>query len=115
MKSGANDTREVKRWRLAKLHLERARDSIPTSTGRPLGSGVRETALLGDLQRLLDSDALEHALDVLWTLGDLCVCRGGFWRELRKSAEYMDLPERSLQLRARLHQALAATVKAHHE
>jgi hypothetical protein len=113
MESEAKDPREVKRWQLAKLHLERARDSIPTSTGRPLGSTAREVALLADLQRRLDSDALEDALDTLWALGDLCDCRGGFWRELRNSADYMDLTNRSKDLRARFHQALAATVKAH--
>lgn len=76
---------------------------------------MHEAALLADLQRRLDSDALEDALDTLCALGDLCACRGGFWRELRRSAEYMDLPARSLQLRARLHQALGETVKADHE
>lgn len=111
MRLDPNETMEAKRWRLAKLHLEYARDAIPKSTGVPLGSGgARELALLGELARFLARDALEDALEVLRALGDLNNCRGGFWRDLMKSADYLDLITVGQALRVRFHQALASIV-----
>jgi hypothetical protein len=103
------ETIEDKRWRLSKVHLEFARDAIPTTTGRPLGQGgPREAELLASLQEQLAKDALGNALETLWALGDLANCRGGFWRDLQQAASYMNLEHRASALRARFQEALAA-------
>lgn len=62
--------------------------------------------LLSEYRSFLEHNELELALDMLEELGDLVPCRGGFWRNLERAAESMDLHDRIPYLRERFKQAL---------
>jgi hypothetical protein len=60
--------------------------------------------LLTQYRECIESARLERALDILQELGDLVPCRGGYWRNLERAAEAMDLADRIPYLRRRFEQ-----------
>ena len=65
--------------------------------------------LLSEYRSFLEHNELELALDMLEELGDLVPCRGGFWRNLERAAESMDLHGRIPYFRERFKQALTVS------
>jgi hypothetical protein len=55
--------------------------------------------LLSEYGQFLEHNEFELALDMLEQLGDLVDCRGGFWRDLERAAENMELKDRIPELR----------------
>ena len=92
-----------KRWKVTEAHLEHARGLLPSPSPEAAAEYER---LLAEYRSFLEHNELELALDRLEELGDLVPCRGGFWRNLERAAESMDLHDRISYLRERFKQAL---------
>src|SRR5262245_12598005 len=90
-----------KRWKVTQAHLEHARELLPPA---PHSARAVYKRLLSDYRSYLDHNELELALDMLQELGDLVPCRGGYWRNLERAAETMELQDRIPYLRERFHQ-----------
>jgi hypothetical protein len=91
-----------KRWKVTEAHLEHARGLLPAPTADVAAEYDR---LLSDYRSYLDHNELELALDTLQEFADLVPCRGGYWRNLERAAETMELHDRIPHLRARFEQA----------
>ena len=104
------DGRQPKRWRLAKVHLGYAHHRLAQSPRLEHATEAGVLSLMEQYAHNLERDRLKDTLETLAALGELHSCRGAYWRDLQRAAEYMELPERARELRARLHVALAATV-----
>jgi hypothetical protein len=73
-----------KRETSAQALLERARRAVPAPAE---GRAAECQALLDRYRTLLKENELASALGVLEAVGDMVPCRGGFWRDLERSAE----------------------------
>lgn len=82
---------QVKRWKISETLLKRAHQVLP----RP-GKKEEEQfcALEKEFFEYLEHNEHELALDMLQELGELVVPRGGFWKDLIRAAENMDLASR---------------------
>ncbi len=87
-----------KRWKVTKAQWEHARGLLPAASSETAAQYER---LLSDYTSYLDHNELELALDMLQELGDLVRCRGGYWRNLERAAESMELRGRTAYLRQR--------------
>jgi hypothetical protein len=83
----------VKRWKTTEVLLERARQALPPSIS------LEHAGLLSQYREFLEHNEFELSLDVLEELGHLVSARGGFWRDLERAAECMELGERLPALR----------------
>ncbi len=90
-----------KRWKVTEAHLEHARGLLPPASP---GVEAQYDRLLSDYRSYLDHNELELALDMLQELGVLVPCRGGYWRNLERVAESMELQDRIPYLRQRFEQ-----------
>ena len=92
---------QVKRWKVTQANLERARRLLPSA---PVDLAADYGRLLSEYNSYLEHNELELALDMLQELGDLVPCRGGYWRNLERAAETMELHARIPYLRQRFEQ-----------
>jgi hypothetical protein len=92
----------LKRWKITVSLLERARRALPAVSGHDEQECL---ALLSQYHEFLEHNELELALDTLEELGDLAGCPGGYWRDLERAAENMELMERLSALRKKSHDA----------
>ena len=97
----------LKRWKVTQAHLEHARGLLPAPSDTVAADYDR---LLSDYRSYLDHNELELALDMLQELGDLVPCRGGYWRNLERAAETMELRDRIPYFRERFHQTGKADI-----
>jgi len=91
-----------KQWKVTEAHLEHARELLPTPS---LAVGSEYERLLSEYRSFLEHNELELALDMLQGLGDLIPCRGGYWRNLERAAESMNLQHRIPYLHQRFEQS----------
>ena len=91
-----------KRWKVTERHLEHARGLLPPASPDVAGEYER---LLTEYRSYLEHNELELALDTLQDLGDLVACCGGYWRNLERAAESMQLRERIQYLHQRFEQS----------
>lgn len=91
-----------KRWKVTEAHLEHARGLLPAA---PPDLAAEYNRRLSDYRSYLEHNELELALDMLQELGDLVPCRGGYWRNLERAAETMELRGRIPYLRQRFEQS----------
>jgi hypothetical protein len=91
-----------KRWKVTEAHLEHARGLLPAPTTAVAAEYKR---LLTDYRSYLDQNELELALDMLQEFGDLVPCPGGYWRNLERASETMELHDRIPHLRQKFEQA----------
>jgi hypothetical protein len=82
-----------KRWMVSRTLLERARRALPD------GSEQAYATRLARYGEFLESNEFEMALDMLEELGHIVLCHGGFWRDLERAAENMELVDRVPALR----------------
>ena len=92
-----------KRWKISETLLKRAREALP----RPQTELPEFTALEKEFAEYLDHNEHELALNALEGLGDLVAPRGGFWRDLMRAAENMELLDRIPQFQRKFDQALS--------
>jgi hypothetical protein len=90
----------LKSWKITEALLERARNALPAHHEQD------RAALLAQYQEFLQHNEFELALDRLAELGHLVSARGGFWRDLERAAENMDLVDRLPALRKAFSEAL---------
>jgi hypothetical protein len=86
-----SDAEQVKSWKITETLLERARHALPDA---PVHHEQECAEHLAQYLEFLEHNELELALDVLEKLGHLISARGGFWRDLERAAENMDLVDR---------------------
>src|SRR5947199_27990 len=97
------DAKVLKRLKITEVHLEQARRALP----EPTEAHKKEYAtLLARYHEFLEHNEFELALDMLEELGRLIPCRGGFWRDLERAADNMDLVDRLPALRKEFCDAL---------
>jgi hypothetical protein len=90
------DIELIARWKATTALLRRARHALPA----PLPPHEQAYAgLSAQLEEYLEHNELGLALDTLMELGHLATPRGGFWRDLERAAEMMDMMERLPALR----------------
>jgi hypothetical protein len=87
------DPKLVKSWKITETLLERARRALP------VGHEQGYAALLTQYREFLEHNELGLALDILEEMGHLVSAPGGFWRDLERAAENMDLADRVLAFR----------------
>jgi hypothetical protein len=91
-----------KSWKVTEVLLERARRALPAP---PAANEEEHRMLLARYHEYLQHNELELALDALEELGKLVACRGGFWRDLERAAENMELTDRLPALRKKFEEA----------
>ena len=96
------DPELIKSWKVTETLLERARRALPEPTAE---NKEEYQNLLSEYNQFLEHNELELALDMLEELGGLVHCRGGFWRDLERAAENMDLKDRITKLRKKFSEA----------
>src|SRR4051812_18091295 len=101
------DAELIKRWKMTRWHLERARHFLPSDVVENIGDiPDHDLSTLVAYQEYLISNELELALDELNGLGELNDCRGGFWPSLERAAEVMGLHSRVATLHRRFEESL---------
>lgn len=90
-----------KRRQVTQTHLEAACKLLPPTPGETPAASQR---LLKQYRECIERAQLERALDTLQELGELLPCRGGYWRNLERAAESLDLVARIPHLRRRFEQ-----------
>ena len=93
------DTR--KRILVAAANLRIARDMLPDSVA------VNE---LSALNEYVHADELVLAIDALCNIGESHHCCGGFWRNMERAANSMELEQRAEAFRKRFNLTLAESV-----
>lgn len=78
-------------WKITEALLTRARAALPEP---PPQTGGEFSRLDGLFQEYLDQNEHELALDTLTDLGLTVLPRGGFWKDLKRAALNMGLPDR---------------------
>ena len=91
----------LKRWKTSDTLLKRAYAALP----RPPQEGAHFSALELAFKEYLYHNEHGLALDVLEELGNLTTPRGGFWKDLMRAAENMELLNRIPPLREKFHQS----------
>ena len=81
----------VTRWKISEALLRRAHEALP-----PPQEYAQEQFITLEKEFLeyLEHNEHELALDMLQELGGLVQPRGGFWKDLIRAAENMELPNR---------------------
>ena len=91
-----------KRWKISETLLRRAYNALP---------GLPQNEKFCSLEKTLFEyiEHNEHALafDVLEELGDLASPRGGFWKDLIRAAENMELTDRIPRFKKNFDEALS--------
>lgn len=100
------DLKLIKSWKVTEALLERAKRALPEPTAE---NKEEYQNLLSKYRQFLEHNELELALDILEELGGLVHCRGGFWRDLERAAENMNLKDRVPKLRKKFSEAVAAS------
>lgn len=83
--------------------LRQAHRALP----RPTKDEARFAHLEKEFFEYLDHNEHELALDMLQELGELAEPRGGFWKDLIRAAENMELPKRVPHFQQKYHEALS--------
>jgi hypothetical protein len=91
-----NHVDQLKRSMITRTVLERASRALP-SVPKDLSAKYEELTALYNQQ--FARNEFTAALDTLEQLSHLLGCRGGYWRDLERAAESMDLPDRLPRLR----------------
>lgn len=98
------DAALFKRWKVSQTLLSRAFDALP----RPEKKEEEQFhALEGEFREYLDHNEHELALDMIQELGELVRPRGGFWKDLIRAAENMELPQRAPYFQKKYQEALS--------
>lgn len=96
------DAALFKRWKVCESLLRRAHEAMP----RPVDEeSVR--ALEKAFFEYLEHNEHELALDMLQELGELTEPRGGFWKDLVRAANNMELPQRVPYFEKKFREALS--------
>ena len=98
---------DIKTWKIWKViiaHLRSAQQALPVSTSDNQAEYQRLTK---DFEEYLEHNELELALNMLEELGELNLCRGGFWRRMQQAASAMGLDERIEEYRVEYRKSLA--------
>ena len=90
-------------WRIEAL-LKRAHRALPPPTQE---QQKRFAALETEFEEYLKHNEHELALDKLQELGELLSPRGGFWKDLMRAAENMELSQRTVYLEKKFKEALS--------
>jgi len=96
------DVELQKKWRVTEALLTRARSVLPVpspDSKNEFDQCVRE------FEDFLSHNEFGLALDALEAAGDLTPCNGGFWRDLERVAENMDLETQALRFRKKFAEA----------
>lgn len=96
------DAALFKRWKVSEALLRRAHDALPRLAG-----GESFQSLEKEFFGYLEHNEHELALDMLQELGELVQARGGFWKDLVRAAENMELPQRVPYFKKKYHEALS--------
>jgi hypothetical protein len=91
-----------KRWKVSETLLKQAHSGLP----RP-EDDAEFSALEKEFTEYLDHNEHELALNVLEELGDLVETRGGFWKDLMRAAENMELVHRIPEFKKKFDEALS--------
>jgi hypothetical protein len=94
----------AKRWKTIEANLNRVCAALPSPepTDRP-----KFEASIAQFREYISHNEFELAFDALFAAADLARCRGGVWRDLERTAEFMGLSGRASLSRERF---LAARV-----
>jgi len=85
----------IKQWRVTVTLLQRAHRAIPNPQ-QDVSTRVVEHEK--EFDNFIAHNELELALDMLEEIADMVPCGGGFWRDLERAAETMDLSQRAQRL-----------------
>lgn len=96
------DAALFKRRKISETLLTRARAALP----RLIDEDVQFSELEKEFQESLERNEHELALDALEEMGDLVESRGGFWKDLIRVAENMELVHRIPNLQKKFDEAL---------
>jgi hypothetical protein len=98
-----------KRWKISDALLRRARLALPN----PDTESKEEFAKLDrQFTEMLDHNEHELALDLIEEMGLIAQPRGGFWKDLERAAENMELEDRIPRIRSEFDKALAGIKEA---
>jgi hypothetical protein len=97
------DPRLLKRWKVSEALLRRAHGALP---GLP--QNQKFCSLEATFFEYIEHNEHGLALDVLEELGELAFPRGGFWKDLIRAAENMELTDRIPRFQKKFHEALLA-------
>lgn len=86
-----------KRWKISETLLQQADAALP----RPENADSAFEGLETQFTEYMEHNEHGLALDTLVELGDLVVPRGGFWKDLIRAAENMELSDRIPELQKR--------------
>jgi len=93
-----------KTWKVSDALLRRARVALPN----PDAESKEEFARLdGQFAEMLDHNEHELALDFIEEMGLIAQPRGGFWKDLERAAENMELVDRIPRIRSEFDKALS--------
>ena len=92
-----------KRWKISETLLRRAHAALP----RPENADSTFVGFESQFTEYLEHNEHGLAFDTLIALGDLVAPRGGFWKDLMRAAENMELLDRIPELQKRFDGALA--------
>ena len=81
----------IKRWKVSEALLKRAHRALPSPEKKEEN---RFHALEKDFFSYLNHNEHELALDMLQELGEVVSPLGGFWKDLIRASENMELPKR---------------------
>jgi hypothetical protein len=98
------DVALIKRWKVSEVLLKRAHSALPSPEH---GKKEQFQALEKEFFDFLDHNEHELALDMLQELGELAIPRGGFWRDMIRAAENMELLNRVPYLEKKYDEALS--------
>jgi len=93
-----------KTWKVSDALLRRARLALPNPDAESKGEF---TKLDKQFAEMLDHNEHELALDLIEEMGLIAQPRGGFWKDLERAAENMELEDRIPRIRSQFDKALA--------
>ena len=93
-----------KRWKVSEALLKRAHAALPHPEKK---DEEQFRALEGEFIEYLEHNEHELALDMVQQLGELVLPRGGFWKDLIRAAEYMELSQRVPYFQQKYHESLS--------
>ena len=100
------DPQSLKRWKVSQTLLRRAHDALPRLAENPKSSLLERTSF-----EYLENNEFGLALDVLEELGELALPRGGFWKDMIRAAENMELADRVPRFQKKFDQALLSLLE----
>ncbi|MEM8947147.1 MAG: hypothetical protein AAGD11_18380 [Planctomycetota bacterium] len=92
-----------KTWKVSEILLRRARSALPEP---PALEKDNFKQFDESFEEYLDHNEHEMALDMLEEMGGLCETRGGYWRDLERTAMNMGLDDRIAHFRSEFNKAL---------